>query len=376
MEWQLIESDDALRRLLADGAGSEFVVVDTEFMRRNTFYPQVALVQLCFSDGPVAGTAWLVDPLAITASDRLAGLLTDPGVTKVLHSASEDLEVFQHWLGVLPQPMFDTQRAAAMVGIGFGLGYRALVHELCDVDLPKGETRSDWLQRPLTSSQCDYAAQDVTWLLDVYRKLSARCDELGRRDWVLADGADAAAGLASSNGGYYRRIKGAWKLDTRQLATLIAVSDWREATARERDKPRSWIIDDKSLLQLAQRAPRNRSQLQAGVEMHSGAQRRYGDELLDLLAAQRDLPDSALPARLPPPLDAQQRQQIKQLKEAAREIALRLGMAPEVLLQARDYEALLRESEGASDKPPGHWSGWRQAVVIEPLRQLLREGRQ
>ncbi len=372
MDWQLIESDEALQQLLDDGADSEFVVVDTEFMRRNTFYPQVALVQLCFSDGPAAGVAWLVDPLAISATEELAALLTNPRVTKVLHSPSEDLEVFQHWLGVLPQPLFDTQRAAALLGMGFGLGYRALVHEMCGVDLPKGETRSDWLQRPLTDSQCDYAAQDVTWLVDVYRKLATRCEDSGRRDWIIADGADAVANLASSNGDYYRRIKSAWKLDARQLASLIALSNWREATARERDKPRSWIIDDKALLQLAQRAPQSRAQLQAQVEMHPGAQRRYGDELLGLLAEQREVPESELPARLPPPLDADQRQQVKQLKEAARAIAERLGMAPEVLLQAKDYEALLRESAGEMGASPVHWSGWRAVEVIEPLRKMLQ----
>ena len=153
------------------GVGVDVVIVDTEFMRRNTFFPQVALVQLCFSGGGADGTAWLIDPLCIDDPEPLARLLEDPAVTKVLHSASEDLEVFQSWLGVLPRPLFDTQKAAALAGMEFGMGYRALVLALCEEDLPKGETRSDWLQRPLTESQCHYAAQDVSWLLSVYRLL-------------------------------------------------------------------------------------------------------------------------------------------------------------------------------------------------------------
>ncbi len=120
MQWQLIESDEALQAALAAVAGSAVVAVDTEFMRRNTFYPQVALVQLCFGD-----RALLVDPLAISDTAPLAALLADPGVIKVLHSASEDLEVFSRWLGVLPEPLFDTQRAAALLDLGFGLGYGA-----------------------------------------------------------------------------------------------------------------------------------------------------------------------------------------------------------------------------------------------------------
>jgi ribonuclease D len=114
VQWQLIESDEALQQLLAREANCEVVIVDTEFMRRNTFYPEVALVQLCFVTGEsVSEKAWLIDPLRIDNPAPLAELLTNPAVLKVLHSASEDLEVFQRWLGVLPQPLFDTQRAAA-----------------------------------------------------------------------------------------------------------------------------------------------------------------------------------------------------------------------------------------------------------------------
>lgn len=366
MEWQLIESDAALRQVLAREQGSAVVAVDTEFMRRNTFFPQVALLQLCFSD-----RAWLVDPLAIADTQPIADLMTDSRTTKVLHSASEDLEVFQCWLGVLPEPLFDTQRAAALVDRGFGMGYRALVQTICEVDLPKGETRSDWLQRPLTEAQCEYAAQDVAWLLPVWQDLYDRCVAQDKLDWVLADGADAAATLASNNGEYYKRIKTAWKLDRRQLSVLRAVCDWREATARRVDKPRSWIIDDKACLQLAQYAPTSRAELRDRVELPSSAMRRYGDELLALLESQRDIPETLLPPRLPGPLQASQRQQLKQLRECARDIASQLGVAPEVLLQSRDYEALLRESMGEQADCPRHWRGWRGEVVIEPLRRLL-----
>ena len=233
MEWQLIESDAALKSALAEATDSSVVAVDTEFMRRNTFYPQVALVQLCFGE-----KALLVDPLTITDTSPLAELLTDPGVIKVLHSASEDLEVFSRWLGVLPEPLFDSQRAAALLDLGFGMGYSALVKQICSVDLPKGETRSDWLQRPLTESQCEYAAQDVAWLLPVWRHLQGLCSEQGKEGWVLADGRDAVATYNAAGNDYLKRMKTAWKLDARQLATLMAVCSWREDTARRRDKDR------------------------------------------------------------------------------------------------------------------------------------------
>jgi ribonuclease D len=372
MSWELIKSDAAMARVLAEAAGCDAVIVDTEFMRRNTFYPQVALVQLCFArQGEEVGTAWLIDPLTIQDPSPLADLLSDPNVVKVLHSASEDMEVFQKWLGVMPQPLFDTQKAAALLDRGFGLGYRALVQTICDEDLPKGETRSDWLQRPLTESQCEYAAMDVTWLQRVWRDLAAQCETEDKLDWVLSDGRDACGVLGTAVTDFHKRIKTAWKLDARQLAALAAISDWREQTARGRDKPRSWIIDDKACLALAQQDPTTWGELKLISELPAPALRRYGEQLLELLAVSRELPEGALPSRLPAPLDAQQRDQVKKLKSQVRAIAAQLSTAPEVLLQAKDYELLLREAAGEDVLIPGHWRGWREDIVIGPLRRFL-----
>ena len=369
MNWQLIDSDEALEDLLAQASEYDAVAIDTEFMRRNTFFPQVSLLQLCFS-----GKAWLIDPLAIKEIGSLVDFVVNPGIVKILHSASEDLEVFQQWLGVLPQPMFDTQRAAALLGRGFGLGYRAIVSDLCDVELDKGETRSDWLRRPLSESQCDYAAQDVTHLLSVWQLLRAECEDQGKTDWVFSDGRDAANALASTSGHYYKKIKSAWKLDARQLASLIAISDWRERTARTRDKPRSWIIDDKACFGLAQCDPQSWAELKSEVDLPPPALRRYGEDLLALLAQQRILPEEALPERLPAPMTAAQRNKAKKIKLAAKDIAIGLNIAPEVLLQSRDYEILVREAEGGTVTVPPYWSGWRLERIVTPLREILGRG--
>lgn len=370
LHWELLESDEDLADMLADAQGRKVVAVDTEFMRRNTFYPQAALLQLCFEE-----TAWLIDPLAIEDLDPLIKLMEDPGVVKVLHSASEDLEVFQQWLGVLPQPLFDTQRAAAVVGRGFGMGYRALVADIEDVDLPKGETRSDWLQRPLTDSQCDYAALDVTHLLNAWHVLDAECEAQGKREWVLSDGSDSTASLASNASGYYKRIKSAWKLNPRALGVLSAVGDWRERTARQKDKPRGWIIDDKACLQLAHHNPGNLSELQRSIDLPPPAIRQYGEDLLDLLAQQRELPDEDMPMPLGKPLDAQQRDLVKKLKGAVKHIAGEQNVTPEILLSGKDYELLIREAQGEVIEPPLAWNGWRKELVITPLREMLAQER-
>lgn len=380
MRWQLIESDEALQRLLARTADCEVVMVDTEFMRRNTFYPEVALVQLCFvpagARSAISGDipqdmAFLIDPLTINDPAPLAALFSNPAVLKVVHSGSEDLEVFQRWLGVLPQPLFDTQRAAALLNIGFGIGYRALVQELCGVDIPKGETRSDWLQRPLSESQCEYAGLDVTWLLPVWRELHARCARENKLPWVLADGSDATRALGTENDECYKRIKTAWKLNRRQLGTLAAVCRWREDTAKRRDKPRGWIIDDATCLRLAQDEPDSLAALGKMEVVPTQVVRRYGEELLALLRAQRNASEEDLPPPLSPPLNAAQRDLVKSLKSRVRDISASLSIAPEVLVQSKDYDLLLREAAGEVIDPPVHWSGWRQQTVFAPLRQAL-----
>lgn len=369
MRWHLIESDEALAQLLDAERDCGVVVVDTEFMRRNTYYPEVALVQLCFESEP--DTAWLVDPLKIDDPRPLAGLLGNPSVLKVLHSASEDVEVFQRWLDVLPQPLFDTQRAAALLNLGFGLGYRALVQAICSVDLPKGETRSDWLRRPLSTAQCDYAAQDVTWLMLAWKALQHRCESDGKLDWVLADGRDAVSDLATEDAATHRRIKSAWKLNQRQLGALAAICRWREETARDRNRPRAWIIDDKACLELATRDPKSSVELRDGLALPAPVLRRYSDTLLELLARQRSLPEEELPPRLPSPLNAAQREQVKKLKARVRDMAEQLAVAPEVLASGKDYELLLREAAGEAISCPCHWAGWREETVFLPLRRFL-----
>ncbi len=368
MTWTLIESDHALEELLEKASKFSAVAIDTEFMRRNTFYPQVALLQMCFD-----GEAWLIDPLKIDEPEALVDFMLNPDVVKILHSASEDLEVFQQWLGVLPSPLFDTQRAAALLGRGFGLGYRTLVADICGVHLDKGETRSDWLARPLSESQCDYAGQDVTHLLEVWRVLHRECEDSGKTNWVFADSVDAASALASNSFEYYKKIKSAWKLNTRQLADLIAICGWREKTARQKDKPRSWIIDDKACFELASTAPKSWPELKQLEHIPSSSLRRYGDELLALLAEQESLPEAELPRRLPAPLDAQQRNTLKTLKQGAKKIAETLSVSPEALLASKDYELLVREAAGESNAVPVQWQGWRAELVLSPLRELLAE---
>ena len=184
-------SDPAdLQARLAERPAS--VGIDTEFIRERTYWPQLALVQLAMGD-PATGTAMdvlLIDPLVPGMCAALAPLLTDPGVLEIMHSASEDLVAFKRACGVVPAPLFDTQIAAALAGIGGGMGYQAYsVQERLGVALTKGETRSDWLRRPLSPAQLEYAADDVLHLDALYRDLAAQLDTFQRRAWLDEDAA-------------------------------------------------------------------------------------------------------------------------------------------------------------------------------------------
>lgn len=336
-------------------------------MRRDSYYPHVALLQICAGD-----KAWLIDPLAIKDLDQLRALLTAPHVRKILHSCSEDLEVFRRWLGVLPAPLIDTQKAAALLGEDHGLGYRSLVQRLLGVELEKGETRSDWLQRPLTESQCNYAAQDVVQLLRAWALLKQRAEEQQRLTWIQEEGEEAARALAERDRDQYRRIKSASKLSSRQLAALKFISEWREDRAQTVDKPRGWLLDDKACLSIAQAMPEDTAALASLEAVPASVVRKQGDTLLECVAKARQLAADVLPEALPRPLPPELRNELKSLRKLAREIASDLQIAPEILISGADLELLLRDREGESIKEPTRWSGWRKDVVIEPLKTVLR----
>ena len=368
---KLIENDSALEALLVAQAGANVVAVDTEFMRRDTFYPQAGLLQLCFDGEP--DTAWLIDPLLLESTQAIVRLFEDSEVTKVLHSGSEDLEVFQKWLGCQPTPLFDTQRAAAYLGLGFGLGYRALVEQLLGHEIPKDETRSDWLARPLSDAQLEYAALDVVPLLEIYQRIAKKLAALGRYDWVLEDGENAAGNARAQPVYDLGRFKNSWKLAPRQLALLVALRDWRDQRARDFDKPRAWILRDSACMEIVRRRPSSIAELRDLPDLPPSVVRKQGEALLALVRESEALPEQELPASLPAPLNAAQRGVLKSLKQAGAQLAEDWQVDAAALLPSKDYELLVRDACGEAPVQPSHWQGWRRERLIQPLLKLARE---
>jgi len=360
-----IETSADLEALLSAHRGHEQVAVDTEFRRRDTFYPQVALLQLCWG-----GAAYLVDPLQLDKLDALREFLTDPAQIKCLHSASEDLEVFEHWLQVLPSPLFDTQRAAALLGLGGGLGYRAIVAQFFEVDLPKEETQSDWLQRPLTASQAEYAAQDVSYLYPIGVQLLERAESMGRKEWILEEGARMTPGGKPP----LSKFKTAYRLPPKEQAVLAAVVNWRETEARQLDRPRSWILNDKLLMALAQAMPATINDLQRIEGIPAGLIRRAGEKLLAQIALAEAAPDAAIHKDIVVPLSRDDKDVLSRLSEHLKTLAESLQIPPEVLMPKSDLERLIRQGSEPVLESPAAWSGWRATTVIEPLKHLLLTG--
>ncbi|MCO6058624.1 ribonuclease D [Pseudomonas sp. MOB-449] len=363
-----IRDDASLAKHCADWRRLPFVTLDTEFMRVDTFYPKAGLVQV--GDGE---RAFLIDPLLIGDWSAFAGLLEDTAVLKVVHACSEDLEVFLRLTGSLPQPLLDTQLVAGYLGIGYSMGYSRLVQSVLGIDLPKDETRSDWLQRPLTEMQVRYAAEDVQHLAEVYAALAPRLTE-PKRAWVLEDGAELVANLRREVAPeeLYREAKLAWKLSRAQLAVLRELCAWREIEARLRDQPRNRILREHSLWPLARFQPDNLVSLARIDDMHPRTVRQDGNTLLKLIREAAETPAADWPEALPEPLPHEASPLLKKLRAVGQAEAERLGMAPELMLRKKHLEALLKTGfpNGPYSLPDG-LRGWRRELMGQALLDTL-----
>ncbi len=363
-----IRDDDSLALHCAQWQSLPFVALDTEFMRVDTFYPIAALLQI--GDG---SKAWLIDPLLINDWRPLSALLENPDVIKVVHACSEDLEVLLRLTGSLPVPLFDTQLAAAYLNIGFSMGYSRLVQEVLNIDLPKGETRSDWLQRPLSETQISYAAEDAVHLAELYSLLRPRLSD-EKYAWLLDDGAELVANLRREIDPYelYRDAKLAWKLSRAQLAVLRELCAWREREARARNVPRNRIVREHSLWPLARTQPDNLAALAKIDDMHPKTVRQDGEFILDLIKNSGSLPPEQWPPALPEPLPIEAAAVLKTLRATGQRYAEELDMAPELMLRKKTLEAVLKT--GFPDGPyhlPDSLRGWRRELMGQALLDSL-----
>jgi len=366
-EW--VDSDHRLSVLCDQWQQQHVIALDTEFIRTRTFFPNIGLLQIADAHG-----IYLVDPLALNQFEPLKAALQNPKLVKVIHSCSEDLEVFDHFLSVLPQPLFDTQIAAAFTGRGASLSYANLIKDIRGDIIPKQETRSDWLQRPLSQSQLDYAALDVEHLIETYHTLVDDLTKLQRLRWVEKECDQLIAKLALNNqfDQYYRKVKSAWKLNPQQLAVLRDLCEWREQEARDINIPRNHLVKDATLLDMARVLPKETHQFYKLRDMPPKFVNRYGEHCLEIMQqAQNDI--DYYPPALPAPLSAAQTHVFKTLKALVVSIADSLAIPPEFLARKKDLESLVYCAEYDTITLPESLKGWREEVVGERLIAKVRE---
>lgn len=358
-----IDRSELLDALISRHSGAP-LMLDTEFMRIDTFHPKLALVQLNL-DGEVA----LIDPLSLVSLGTLAPSLADPARLTVMHSASEDLEALAPLLPRGLGRLFDTQIAAAMTGLGAGMSYQKLVFAVTAVELPKAETRSDWLQRPLTERQLEYAAHDVAYLPAVHTELDARLDRLGRREWHAEDCARLVERAVNREGDPepQRGFKNAADWPRGQQALLRRLLRWRDRTARVADKPRPWLLDDAHVVEFVLRPPANPDDI---YERSKGLRALRGPLRAELF---EEIRRPLAPAELEfvpilPLPGPREKRQLAAMKEIVVAKATELDLPEGLLCARRHLEALIADGIW-----PAALGGWRQALLKNALMAKLEK---
>ncbi len=341
------------------------LAVDTEFMRRNTYYAQLALVQLSHRERHA-----LVDPLAVEVGQALSQLDAERAPLWIMHSPGEDLDVLSPWLENGPRQLFDTQLAAAFCGLGAGISYRALVEHVAGVVLDKGETRSDWMQRPLTASQRLYATLDVTYLHPIHAHLYAELERRGRSDWFSFDCTRLKQRATDRRGDDQPQLnlRGAASWPIERQAMLRRVLQWRERTARTLDSPRPWLLQDAQAMALVDDPPENVNQLAAqtrGQRTLRGPQRR---ELLDLLQEPIHNEEIVATTPVPPSLDRTERPILAAMKQEIDAQANSLDLPAGLLAPRKALETYI-----VTRTWPETLEGWRRDLLEPHLAPHLPE---
>lgn len=356
-----VQDNETLAACCKQWENAEILALDTEFIREKTFYPIPALVQV--SDG---SGIWLLDPKAITEWQPFAKLLQNPKLPKLMHSLSEDIEVFMRLISVPPMNILDTQIGAGLAGFGSGLGYQKLVEATLNLSVDKDQTRSDWLQRPLSSDQLRYAAADVRYLPAIYRVLMQRLIEQKRVRWWQHDSHGHALASVSpiDPDKYFRKIGSASRLKSKQLSVLKAICAWREKTVRELDIPRGHLFKDAVCTEIAKRLPRDMTALSSIAGISPKVIRLYGNDILRLIAnalvsdAGESLPRDTIPTPY-------EKAQLQVMKNVVQQIAERLGISEELLMRRRDYEAFLKKRNFDV------LTEWRRELLVDELIEAL-----
>ena len=358
-----------LKALTGELEGAGYIAVDTEFMRDQTYWPKLCLLQVA-----APGIEAIIDPLGDDIDlAPFFKLLKSPKIVKVLHASRQDIEIFYHQGGVIPDPLFDTQIAAMVAGFGDSASYETLARRLAHAEIDKSARFTDWSRRPLSKRQLEYALADVTHLRVIYEALAKQLERTGRASWV----AEEISALQEPSL-YKLDPEQAWRrlkprtTNKRFLAILAALAEWREREAQTRDLPRNRVIKDEALMEIASHPPADAAGLDHIRAVPKGfSASRLGKGLLEALAkGQSAAPPTDIDGERPRRKRDPSASSIDLLKTLLRLRAEEAGVAPRLIANAEDIERIAaREDEGVAAL-----SGWR-ADVFGRDAKALRDGK-
>ena len=357
----IIATTEGLKELCAALAGDDYVAVDTEFMREKTFWPELCLIQIAGAKREA-----VIDPLAEGINlQPFFDLMADRNVVKVFHAARQDLEIIWLKAKLIPVPIFDTQVAAMVCGYGDQVGYEALARRIAKVAIDKSSRFTDWSRRPLSPKQLAYALSDVTHLRVIYEKLRGLLDKSGREPWL-----EEELAVLTSPATYEAHPEEAWKRvkfrprNAKQLAVLMAVAAWREREAQARNVPRSRILKDDAIAEIATQVPADLNALKSLRSLRKGyAGSRMGTAILKAVASglETDLADIPALEGDEPMLTERASVISDVLKLALKVVCEQEGIAPRIVAATSDLEAIARDD----DADVQVLNGWRRKVFGE-----------
>jgi len=363
----LISTTGELEAAVAELSKSDFVTVDTEFIRETTFWPILCLIQMA-----APGKTALVDPMAPGIDLKpFFDLMANEKVIKVFHAARQDVEIVFHLGGLIPHPIFDTQVAAMVCGFGDSVSYDQIVHKVTGTRLDKSSRFTDWRRRPLSEKQLDYALADVTYLIDVYRHLRDELEREDRGHW-LKEEMDVLTSCQTYDPhpeDAWKRLKMRWR-KPQELAVVQHVAAWREREARERNVPRQRVIKDDAVYEIAQQQPRDQAALAKLRMTPKGWERSAtATSLLEAVNAALAIPRDQLPK---PPKAPQSPEgsgaAAELLKVLLKMVAEKEGVASKVLASGDDLDRIAAEGEKAD---VAALRGWRRAVFGDKALKLV-----
>ena len=359
-----IDTQEELESFIARACTSSVIALDTEFMREKSYYPQLCLLQIA-TDDEIA----IIDPLAVTDLRGLAEPFADTSIVKIMHAGRQDLEIMFNQVGALPDPVFDTQIAATLMGHVQQIGLAPLISSICGVHLKKRDSYTDWTRRPLSKSQIAYAADDVRYLPDVYRFMKQELEAAGRLSWLDDDFKELSnpQRYISNDRELFRKLKRVNQLSIRQLSAAREVTAWREQRAKERDIPRKWVLADEQIVEACKREPRTIDELFMVRGISERLSTNDARAVVQAICTGLDLEPALLPTvDKPSKNEASVEVEVDALTAIARLRAKEHNIALQTLAPHGDLVDVARRK---MDSPVLH--GWRREIVGNDLLSFM-----